>query len=400
MSIKQILSPEIQKIIQEHCTEDIRSLALKLGKSKHFPVNEIIEQVSGRQKAEKKLPQWFNTLGIIFPPGISMEQCSSEKTARYKSGLVSGEKLIDLTSGFGVDATFFSKTFKEVEIIEPQEKLLETVQHNLKQFGIKNVKLHCTTAVNFLEKLNEKADCIYLDPSRRNENKQKTFLLKDGEPNVLEMLPSLLEKADKILIKTAPMLDIDMAVTQLKFVEKVIVIAVNNECKEVLYFLKRDFKQETSFEAVNLLNNDSEQRFKFYRSQERALIPEFSLPLNYLYEPNAAILKAGAFKSIAVKSQIYKLHTNSHLYTSDKLINNFPGRVFKIKAICKYDKKEILKHLPDLKANIAVRNFKDPVNAIIKKTGINEGGDFYVFATTDLTGKPIILITKKQSLRI
>ncbi|MDQ3192668.1 MAG: class I SAM-dependent methyltransferase [Bacteroidota bacterium] len=367
---------------------------MKLAKDKNPFAKEILNQVQGRQKAKKKIPLWANTEGIIFPVGLSIEQSSSEATAKHKASLISGKKLIDLSSGFGIDSFYFSKVFKEIVLVEPNEELLGIVKHNYNCLKVDNASFYNNKAEEFVEIYKQKSDFIYVDPSRRLSSNKKIINLKDCEPNVVNLLPAMFLIAPSLLIKTAPLLDINSALTELTGVKKVIVLSYQNECKEVLYLLEKNFNKEPIIEAVNIKENQQEI-FNFTLTQEKEAKINLSPPLKYLYEPNAAIMKAGAFKLVAQQFNLFKLHSNSHLYTSETLVKDFPGRTFLIEAVCKYKKKEIEFVLKNKKANIAVRNFKEKVSDILKKTGITEGGDKYLFATTDYKESAIIVICNK-----
>ncbi|HEY8401853.1 MAG TPA: SAM-dependent methyltransferase [Cytophagaceae bacterium] len=352
---------------------------------------EIVLQIEGKRKAEKKLPELAGTRGIIFPPKLNLEQSSSEQTARFKASLLSGSTLMDLTGGFGIDTIAFSKVFEEVVYVERNKELTEIVRHNLNVLHISNVQVKVG---DLKEVIGSTAvpDVYYLDPARRIDSK-KIVSLKDCEPNVLLLLPQLI-RARQVLIKTSPMLDISKALEDLSQVSQVMVVSVENECKEVLYLLEGNFEGEPQIKTFNLTRNGVE-KFDFIYSEERSCSLKLSEPLKYLYEPNASILKAGAFKSIALKFGLDKLHRNSHLYTSQALIPGFPGRSFAIKNIVKYSKEATKSAIPDLKANVTTRNFPDSVEVVRRKTGIKEGGDVYVFATVLTNNKPALIITEK-----
>ncbi|MBA3900784.1 MAG: class I SAM-dependent methyltransferase [Bacteroidetes bacterium] len=393
MDLKALQSKEIQAYILKHQDEDVAKLALKLGKEKHPFAAEILNQVKGRQKAKQKIPQWLKE-GILFPPTISLEQCSSEQSAEFKTELITGKKLIDLSAGFGVDAYYFSKVFEEVILVEPNTELIKVVEHNYSCFGIKNAAFENIDAAGFLNSNTQKADWIYADPSRRTDSNQKVYKFSDCQPNIPELLPKLWEIAPNILIKAAPLLDIHAAMQELQYVKKAIVLSLNHEVKEVLYLLEQGFEGEEVIVAIDLLKN-SRNTFEFYFSQEKEATFNLSFPQQYLYEPNAAILKAGAFKTIADKFGLKKLHPNSHLYTSDDLITDFPGRFFKVIDTSKPDKKSLKQSLPGMKANVSLRNFHGSTSDFIKKTGIKEGGDIFLFATTLMDEKAVALICEK-----
>ncbi len=387
-------SAKIQSFILAHENDDIFELALKEKRYPDIPIKAVVQQIKARQKAKIKLATWHRTDGIIFPPSLSIEQCSSELTAKYKAEIVGGGTLIDLTGGAGVDSYCFSKAFKNIHYVEKEANLCELAKHNFEKLGAKNIAVHHQAATGFLMGKTLKADCVYLDPARRGDYNSKIFKLEDSQPNILEIKERIFEVTAKILLKTAPMLDIQEALIQLKNVAKVYVVAVKNDCKEVLYLLEKDFFGEAEITTVNL-KTQIKEAFSFYKKDELTTEVTLGTPKSYIYEPNAAILKAGAFRSIAKIFRLEKLHANSHLYTSSDWVEDFPGRVFICETTCKYDKKILLKLLPNKKANITVRNFPQTVQQIRKKTGIKPGGDVYLFATTVMDEKPLVLVCRK-----
>jgi hypothetical protein len=388
----ELLNPEIQNLIKEHRNSDISLVALKLSNRKDINTKAVLEQINGFQKSRKKLPSWHKKEGIVFPSIVSMEQCSSEQTARFKSSLFSGETFIDLTSGLGVDSAFFSEKFKKVILVEPQPDLLEVTKHNFNILGIQNARYFNLKAEEFISETDIRADLVYIDPSRRNEGKRKVFHLKDYTPDIIKLKESIFQISPDILVKTSPFLDIHLAIEVLENVSHVYAVSVNNECKEVLYHLKNGFTLEPKLTAIDIREKDI-VKFEFYRHEEETAIPEFSMPLTYLYEPNASIMKAGAFKLIAQSYKLNKLHPLSHLYTSKIQIKDFPGRTFKTTSVFKKVKE--LKESNIKKANISLRNYRGSIEEFRKITGIKEGGDIYVFATTAMDGKPVIIATEK-----
>lgn len=388
-------TPEELRYLTENAAQDAAHLMLQAGRHPNLPVALLVQHIQARQKARYKLPTWYQHPEIRYPANLSVEQSSSEKTAAYKAGLVQGTTLIDLTGGFGIDSFFFSRRFQQVYYIERQAALAEIVQYNARVLGATNIRFYQGEARNFLESFTGQADVIYLDPARRSQANKKVHLLEDCEPDILELLPLLLSKSKQVLLKTSPMLDIHLAMQQLGQVQQVYVVAVDNECKEVLYLLGAALPEHPPILAVNLSGEDQEQTFTFDQENEEAALVVYGEPQQFIYEPNAAILKAGGFKSLAQQFNLTKLHRNSHLYTSEVLVADFPGRAFRRLATCRYQTKELLRYLPDKKANITVRNFPETVAQIRAKTGLKEGGHHYLFATTDLHQKPVILVCEK-----
>lgn len=373
----QILDAYIQKFINSHINSSASDLMLKASSYPEWDMKTIAQQLVGKQIAKKKLPTWFQNNEILYPVRLSMEQCSSETTAKYKTTIINSGRGIDLTGGFGVDTIFLSKQSESLIYCERNEDLASLVNHNFKALNQHNCEVHVGDGVEYLKNL-KKIDWIYVDPSRRKES-QRIYRLEDCEPNVIDLIGLFFDKAENVLIKTAPLLDIQQTLRDLKSVKEVHVIAVNNDCKEVLYLLEKDFTGETQIFCVNLKKEHIEE-FRFTLSEEREALNLYSEPLEYIYEANTAIMKAGAFKSIASKYELYKLQKNSHLYTSQNLISEFPGRIFKVKEVLNLDKKSLTK-LPK-KANLACRNYPHKVEVLKKKLKINDGGNKYIFATT------------------
>jgi len=386
-----ILNTKVQDFINFNLKLDVTKLVLKGSPFDKITIQELATQIEAKNKCNKKLPTWFNTKNIYYPNKLNIEQTSSEITAKYKANLISGKTLIDITGGFGVDAYFFSQKVKSVIHCEINKDLSKIVSHNFTELGVKNIKIFAESGFDYLKKIDTKFDWIYADPSRRNETKGKVFLLQDCLPNIPENLGLLFNKSDNILLKVSPILDLKSAINELKFVKEIHVVAVKNEVKELLFILDKNYTQKIDIKAINL-NKFNTQHFSFNLFKES--LATFSKPKKYLYEPNAAILKSGAFNQVSEHFKIDKLHQHSHLYTSDNLIE-FPGRVFKITQITTYNKKELAKLIPNKKANITTRNFPETVAQIRKKTKLKEGGNQYLFFTTDLNNKHIVLICAK-----
>ncbi|GAA4302172.1 THUMP-like domain-containing protein [Aestuariibaculum suncheonense] len=387
-----ILNTGVQEFINQNLNSDITSLILKGSPFHSINTKDLIEQIEAKIRCEKKLPTWFNTENIYYSNKLNIEQTSSEVTAEYKSGLISGESIVDLTGGFGVDSYYFSKRFKTVDHCEINQSLSEIVRHNYQQLGVKTIRTHAIDGMNFLKNTTKTYDWIYIDPSRRNDSKGKVFFLNDCLPNVPEHLKLLFKRSKNILIKTSPLLDFSIGIDELKHVKTIHVVALNGEVKELLWILEQDFSGTITIETINL-KKEGKEIFNFSLEKEKTLDSNYSQPLTYLYEPNSAILKAGGFHSISNKINVYKLHKHSHLYTSEAIVN-FPGRLFKIDAFVNYNKKE-LKKLGITKANITTRNFPETVEQLRKKFKIKDGGNCYLFFTTDCNENKIILVASK-----
>lgn len=389
------LSLEEQEFVKENEQADPAQLLLQGNRFRHLPLKDLVHYIQARQKIKQKLPTWYQNLNIAYPKTLSLEQSSSETTAAFKANLIAGNILIDLTGGFGIDSYFFSQRVNQVIYVERFPELTATAAHNAQVLGTNNITFQTADATAFLQTYASSADWIYLDPARRDNHNQKVHRLEDCEPDVLTLLPLLFSKGKNILLKTSPMLDINQAIQDLQQVHKIYVVAVENECKEVLYYLTAAANTNPIIETYNLLPTKENQYFGFTYTHEEHATVTYSLPQTYIYEPNAAILKAGGFKSTAQAYHLHKLHRNSHLYTSDNLVKDFPGRVFRLINTSRYQKKELLPQIPEKKANITVRNFPDTVAQIRTKTGLKEGGNIYLLATTDINQKPVILICEK-----
>lgn len=389
--LNKLLIPEIQKYINDSLSLSVEKIALSKNPFPDVDFKDVLQQIQSKQKAKSKLPTWYNTNGILYPAKINIEQTSSEITAQYKSQIISGKDIIDLTGGFGIDTYYFSKKFLYVYHCELNPNLSSVAEHNFRKLGVKNCTFINNDGAIALQKLNKKFDWIYIDPSRRNDVKGKVFMLNDCLPNVTQLLNFYLEYSDNILIKTAPMLDITAALSELKFVKKIYIIAIDNEVKELLFEIKNHFNNRLEIATINFTKTKKEV-FNYNIDEDFSVI--YSLPLQFLYEPNSAIMKSGGFTALAKQYSIFKLHPNSHLYTSDNLIE-FPGRIFKIEKYIKYSKVDIKANIYNTKANITVRNFHDTVENLSKKIKITSGGDWYYFFTTNIKTEKIVLICRK-----
>jgi hypothetical protein len=379
----------VRKFINDHLNAEMLRLAFQQSPFPDVFMKELLVQIEGKRKAKEKIPSFFENDKIVYPPSISMEQCSSEQTATYKASLCGGERLIDLTGGFGVDAWMFSKKFDTVVYCEKNEDLVTTVRHNFSVLDAKNIDIQQGDGLEFLKNQNQTFDWIYIDPSRRDQHNRKMQALSDCIPNVVENSDLLFQYSDRIMLKTSPMLDIDKAVSDLKHVEAVHIVAVNNEVREVLYLLKKEYKSLIIINIVNFLPKKT-QSFAICKQELQNAKASFSMPLQFLYEPNAALMKSGAFNWLSEHFKVFKLHKNSHLYTSEHLISEFPGRIFKIKEMLPYKPVNNLSQ-----ANISVRNFPASPEEVRKKLKLCDGGDVYLFCTTLINEKPAMLWCEK-----
>lgn len=387
----KLLHPEVQQYIDEHLHTDLSKLIFKGSPFKEVSIQEIATQIAAKKKAKSKLPSWFATQDIYYPPKLNLEQTSSEITANYKAKLVSGKSLIDLTGGFGVDSWAFSKNTTQVTHCEINEGLSKIASHNFNQLACDNCNFVLGDGLEYLKNTTTTFDWIYIDPSRRVAHKGKVFLMADCLPNVPDHLDFLFTKAKNILIKSSPILDLTSSINELKFVKEIHIIAVENEVKELLFLLAKD---HTGSIQIKTVNHSKEQLDLFEFSLDETADSQYALPKAYLYEPNAAILKSGGFHQISQQLKLEKLQQHSHLYTADQLIA-FPGRTFVVEEVLPYDKKALKKAIPNSKANITTRNFPETVAQIRKKTKLKDGGDHYLFFTTNLNKQLQVIICKK-----
>jgi hypothetical protein len=387
----RILNKEVQAFINNNLKSDITKLILKGSPFSKITIQELAEQIVAKKRSEKKLPTWFKTENIYYPNKLNIEQTSSEITANYKSELVSGNTLIDITGGFGIDAFYFSKKIKNVTHCEINSDLSKIVNHNYKQLQIQNINTMAVNGIDVIIHTKNKYDWIYVDPSRRNDLKGKVFLLKDCLPNIPRYLDKLLKKSDNILLKLSPILDLKSAFGELKSVQEIHVVAIENEVKELLFILNNKFEDKTQIKTINY-SKTRKQTFEFTFLKDYSV--NYNQPKKFLYEPNSAILKSGGFNALSEQLKIDKLQQHSHLYTSDKLID-FPGRRFEIEHIIPYNKKHLNKLIPSKKANITTRNFPETVAQIRSKTKLKDGGNQYLFFTTNLNQEYIVLICRK-----
>ncbi len=389
---KHILNNDSQEFINNNLNSNLPQLLLKGTSFEVIETKELIAQIEAKKRCEKKLPTWFNTKNIYYPNKLNIEQTSSETTAQYKASLIRGKRIIDLTGGFGVDCLYFSKHFKTVTHCEINPSLSEIVKHNFTQFGIEHVETLNTDGIAHLKTSGQDFDWIYIDPSRRHESKGKVFFLKDCLPNIPEHLAALFEHSNNVMIKTSPLLDFSVGINELNYVKTIHVVAVNNEVKELLWILEKHYEGSVNVETIDI-RKESQDVFTFLLDEEKKSESNYELPLRYLYEPNSAILKAGGFQSLSKAFHVYKLHKHSHLYTSTDLLS-FPGRPFIIENVMPFNKKTI-KQLAINKANVTTRNFPLTVQQIRKKFKIGDGGDLYLFFTTNRDEEKVVIITKK-----
>jgi hypothetical protein len=389
---KSILNTGVQDYILKNLNTDI--LSVSLGKSP-FPgvaPKELAQQLSGHQKFKKKVPSWSGRAGLYFPPGLNLEQASSEMTARYKASFLRGDTLVDLTGGLGIDSYFLSQNFKHVHYCETNTSLAEIAAHNFRVLGSENIQVHPGDGFKVLSALCEGGnapDWIYADPARRGATGGKVIRLREYQPNIPENLNRLMDCGSKILLKTSPLLDLTAGLNELAAVSQIHIVAVANEVRELLWQIEQTQSKQPQIAAVDLYPKETKS-FEFVPEEAQKAEARYALPGRYLYEPNAAIMKSGAFSMIGTRYDLAKLHEHTHLYTSDELIP-FPGRRFEIIAALPYKPGK----LPFKKANISTRNFPQSVAAIRRRTRIEPGGDNYLFFTRLADSSLKVLATRK-----
>lgn len=387
MNLK-ILSEEIQIFLTENKHKNPIEIGMQKSPFSEISSSELAQQIQGIQISKHKFPFLYSTKNIYFPPHLNLEQASSEFTAQYKQQIIQDKNFktgIDLTGGSGIDSFFLSKNFIHWTYIEPNTDLLTITEHNFSVLGRKNTTFLSVTAEDYLKTTEDDFNFAYIDPSRRDSNKSKKFLIEDLVPNVLELQNILLQKYKTILIKFSPLLDIQSGINQLKNISAVFIVAVKNEVKELLFLLDSSLQSDSiKITAINL--ESSQPEFSFIWEEEKsASVPKYSEPLKFVYLPNVSILKSGAFKLISEKFNLQKLHPNTHLYTSDKIIENFPGRIFEILEDNFNPKKAQEKSF-----NIICRNYPAKPEQLCKKYKLSEGGSEYLIFTQSQNKKHIL----------
>jgi hypothetical protein len=399
LDIRKLAESQVQDFIFDHEKEDEDKLVLKNKELAGVPSSWIAAQIKARKKAAYKFPLYFNTKGIVYPPSLNLEQSSSEAAARFKSYIVSkwitsNKKFCDLTGGFGVDSFFLSSLFPYCDFSEPQKELVDLAKQNHKLLGAINLHYHVKDAVEFLSDSGKHYDLVFIDPSRRTASKKKVFRFSDCVPDVTDLQPELYRHTDRVMVKASPLLDIQLGIKDLQCVSRVVVVSVDNECKELLFLCDSEFTGDATIECYNIANNFDPRKippaFEFRFSDERSTLAHFSSPKKFVYEPDASIMKGGGFKSVAAAYGLSKLQVNTHLYTSDALVDNFPGRIFRVDDMVRPDKK-LRDRFPGGKANIILRNYPTTVEELKKKTGLTDGGDLYLIGCSGLKEKFLLI---------
>lgn len=430
-----MMNQETRDFIRAHADDDVRQLALRAPRGGKVDVAFALQQIAGRQVARRKLPSWAAVEGLIYPPHLSLEQCSSEVTARYKAALaqhlLSGEeaaRLVDLTGGLGVDFSFMARGFRHAVYVEQQDHLCKASRGNFQLLRLPQAEVVCGDATDYLRQM-QPVSLIYIDPARRDTHGQRTFGIADCVPNVLNIADELARKCRFLLLKLSPMLDWHEAVAQLcgrgvqimgaasvaqhLKVTEVHIVSVDNECKELLVCCTATNEQPGTtvnsvsprLVAINILNDGTEQRFEvdddaLFRSSS-SVFPSSILPSSsslFLYEPNASIMKVGCFGALSQRYGVEAVGRNSHLFLSRGVIANFPGRCFRVVGVTTMNKRELKEAFNGIeKANVTVRNFPLTVQELRKRLRLADGGDVYVFATTVGEKRHMLFICRKIS---
>ena len=397
------MNKETISFVLEHREENPHLLALKARRDSNIDLPWALDQIQGWQTARRKLPSWAAIDGIIYPPHLSMEQCSSEQTARYKNGILdslpkgSHKTLIDLTGGFGVDFAFMATCCDRAVYVERQEHLCETACHNFELLGLSHVTVINNDAESVLNELtvDQASTVLYLDPARRDGDGGRTYAIADCTPNVLELLPQLFKVAHHILIKLSPMLDWHMAVNDLGTrVAQVHIVSVAGECKELLMLLDADHEGEP---VVHCVNDDQCLTFTPSQTNVPLALASGDEDASFLYEPNASVMKAGCYSLLTNRYPVKALATDSHLFVSREDIKVFPGRKFIITAQTTMNKKELKQTLAGIThANIATRNYPMTARQLRQRLRLKDGGDTYLFGTTNHAGQHLLYICRKN----
>ena len=397
------LSDAFFTFIRAHLNDDLPHLLLSAARYPEVDVPFAVEQIAARKHIREKLPTWYADNRLLFSSKTAAEQCSSECTARYKLRLMEGERrLCDLTGGLGVDSCYFAQKAEQVIYVESSAKCFEVAMYNFSILQARNIKGLHADAKHVPDRVT--ADVFYIDPSRRRKDGRRMFALQDCEPDVTKLLPVLLRNAPKVILKLSPMLDLRHTLALLPGTVAVHVLSVRNECRELLFIVKRDADTLSAPEicCVNYSADGREQAFRFFLPDEQTCAPMLCTQVeSYLYEPNASILKAGAYKQTAWRTGAKKLHVHSHLYTSETCLSDFPGRIFRVEEVIPFHGRTcrtIARDIPQ--ANLSVRNFPLTAEELRKRIRMADGGDTYLFATTLVDNKKVLIRCKRKETDI
>ncbi len=397
MSLEQLLQDDVQEFIKLHDQDDVVALALRKAPDPLWGYASILDQIKVRQKARLKSPDLYDADGIIFPKNELYEQSSSSACAAYKASLTKGGSFIDFTAGAGIDAYYFSNNFNESVFIERDIYSAELLEHNMKLL-LKNsqFEIYNGDALDYLNGLDKKTDFVFIDPQRRENGRKAIFDFSSCSPDIMLMLPILKDKVKTAMVKASPVLDIEKAILSLKYVSAVHVVQWRGECKEVLYLLDFSYKVDPSEVVITAADIDDygrvEKKLSYKISDEKRVVLDYAMPLKYIYEPSSAFQKSGGFKSMALCFNVKKIHPNSHIYTSDNINDDFPGKCYEVLDIVSAKPKVLMIK----KADLTVRNFPSTVHDLRKKLKLSDGGNHRVFATTLCNEEKKLIICKKS----
>jgi hypothetical protein len=385
MNLSEVTSAEFRQFVQDHLAEDPALLLFKYQGKVNFDLKAAVQQISSRQKAAKKLPEWVANTALIFPASIALEQSSSEETARFKAAFLYGEAMIDLTGGFGVDCFYLSEHFKNAIYCEQNEELAAIAKHNFNVLAPGKFEVVSGDGLDFLQKTKLHFGLIYADPARRGSGNQKLYKLQDCQPDVVGAWELMKGKSNRILLKVSPMLDISKAWNELPDIQKITVVSVKNEVKELLLSWEKGKEMAPKrIEAVDL--GSDLQAFDFSPSEEESAASVLGEAEKYLFEPLSGILKAGAFKLFGERFGLKKLEKNSHLYTGSAVPDKIPGRIFEVIREISLKKQEISAHFPTGKINVICRNYIIGAEELKKKLGLKDGGEDFLVGTKSGSG--------------
>lgn len=384
------------KFIEDNEGKDVDGLRLKYSAKgdSDFDLDMCLDQIEALNRFERKLPSFFKTNGVVFAPRMNLEQSSSEQTALYKQGLIkNGETLVDLTSGFGVDSFFLAQKASRVVCVEMDERLSRLCAFNFRLMGLTNCEFVNVSCEQYLQEM-DRVDVIYVDPSRRDEHKNRFMSLSSFSPDILTLMPQLIDKASRVIVKLSPMTDLKLLRQEVEYLTDIHIVSLRNECKEVLAVISKSEYKPLMYHCINMLEQKTDcTDFFFEKAVANLDSVKFSSEMKkFFFEPNSSFLKAGIFTPLCMKYNVEKLHPNTHLFTSDERIGDFEGRGFELLE----QRSAGIKALRDIeRANITVRNFPWTVETIRKRTKIKEGGDLYLFFTTLLGERKVCLLARK-----
>ncbi|QNL22106.1 RsmD family RNA methyltransferase [Hyphobacterium sp. CCMP332] len=384
---------EINSFIKKYHEADLSQILLKRPGKKEWDWIWIGQQIEGYQKAKKKIPSIAANSQIIYPKRVSIQQCSSDLTANFKATILKGKKCLDLSGGFGIDTIHLSHKFDSCIYIEQDEQLCEIMTHNAKVLGLeKKIEIRNTKAETFLKETEEQFDLIYIDPARRDTQGKKVYRFSDCSPDVIMHLDLLRRKSKKVLVKAAPMLDISQGVRELQYVQEVFVLANSRECKELLFLLGTEQNNNPSITAIQL---DTEKSFSFFADEEILMDAKLSINGSYLYNPGPSISKSGGYKSLAKSFDLSIANPNTHLFFSNEIRKDFPGRVYKINMMIKYGERY---KFGNKKSTVFLKNVNLEKKDILRKYNLKEGDEQFIFAFTASNGKILLAHCDKIGL--